>query len=345
MTNKRILYWDIIKFFAIFCVVYGHAIQNLNPPNRSLWDSPMENYIISFHMPLFMIVSGYFARTITKLRVYEIIKKKFRQFIIPSVTTYFLTGIILIFLRHTPFIEGLQNLLGYCVYSYWFLKALFIFYVLTTILYFLWKKIKWLSVICIILLLLLPVKILDYVHCISMYPFFIVGLLLWKYEDAFFKRKKLIILISLLLYISLSYFYTPKEYNMYDHLFSWNSEYLLLYFIRILIGISASFICIICIRELCIKTGENSITNYLAKIGTCTLGIYVFQQNFMVIGKYYCIDFVQKINPFKDTIYEFIYYDYIFCLACATIITLICTYMVIIIRKTKYLRLILLGEK
>lgn len=186
MTNKRILYWDIIKFFAIFCVVYGHAIQNLNPPNRSLWDSPMENYIISFHMPLFMIVSGYFARTITKLRIHEIIKKKFRQFIIPSVTTYFLTGIILIFLRHTPFIEGLQNLLGYCVYSYWFLKALFIFYVLTTILYFLWKKIKWLSAICIILLLLLPVKILDYVHCISMYPFFIVGLLLWKYEDAFF---------------------------------------------------------------------------------------------------------------------------------------------------------------
>lgn len=110
MTNKRILYWDIIKFFAIFCVVYGHAIQNLNSPNRSLWDSPMENYIISFHMPLFMIVSGYFARTITKLRIHEIIKKKFRQFIIPSVTTYFLTGIILIFLRHTPFIEGLQSL-------------------------------------------------------------------------------------------------------------------------------------------------------------------------------------------------------------------------------------------
>ena len=76
MTNKRILYWDIIKFFAIFCVVYGHAIQNLNPPNRSLWDSPMENYIISFHMPLFMIVSGYFARTITKLRIHEIINLK-----------------------------------------------------------------------------------------------------------------------------------------------------------------------------------------------------------------------------------------------------------------------------
>ena len=345
MTNKRILYWDIIKFFAIFCVTYGHTIQYLNPPERSLWNSFMGEWIVSFHMPLFMIVSGYFARSLLKNKLLDTTKRKFIQLFIPSVSTYFLTGIILIFLRHTPFIEGLQNLLGYCVSSYWFLKALFIFYVLTTILYLLWKKIKWLPAICIILLLLLPVKILDYVHCISMYPFFIVGLLLWKYEDAFFKRKKLIILFSLLLYISLSYFYTPKEYNMHDHLFSWNSEYLLLYFIRILIGISASFICIICIRKLCIKTGENSITNYLAKIGTCTLGIYVFQQNFMVTGKYYCIDFVQKINPFKDTIYEFIYYDYIFCLACATIITLICTYMVIIIRKTKYLRLILLGEK
>ena len=305
----------------------------------------MGEWIVSFHMPLFMIVSGYFARSLFKNKLLDTTKRKFIQLFIPSVSTYFLTGIILIFLRHTPFIGGLQSLLGYCVSSYWFLKALFIFYVLTTILYLLWKKIKWLPAICIILLLLLPIKILDYVHCISMYPFFIVGLLLWKYEDAFFKRKKLIILISLLLYISLSYFYTPKEYNMYDHLFSWNSEYLLLYFIRILIGISASFICIICIRELCIKTGENRITNYLAKIGTCTLGIYVFQQNFMVTGKYYCVNLVQNINPFKNTAYEFIYYDYIFCFLCAIIITLICTYMVIIIRKTKYLKLILLGEK
>ena len=343
--KKRILYWDIIKFFAIFCVVYGHAIQNLNPPERSLWDSPMENFIISFHMPLFMMVSGYFARSITKSRLVTITKKKFIQIIIPSITTYLLTGLILIFLRHTPFIPGLQSLLGYCISSYWFLKALFVFYVLTTFLYLLWGKNKWLSVVCIILLLLLPVKVLDYVHSISMYPYFIVGLLLWKYEDFFFKRKKLIVLLSLLFYISLSYAYTPQEYSMYNHLFCWDGNYLLLYLIRFLIGTSASFICIICIRELCIKTGENKVTNYLAKIGTCTLGIYVFQQNFMVTGKYYCVNFIQNINPFKNTAYEFIYYDYIFCFLCAIIITLICTYMVIIIRKTKYLKFIFLGEK
>ena len=77
MTNdmkQRILYWDVIKFFAIFLVVYGHAIQNLNPAERTLWDSPMETCILTFHMPLFMIVSGYFARSVFKKNIGEIVR-------------------------------------------------------------------------------------------------------------------------------------------------------------------------------------------------------------------------------------------------------------------------------
>lgn len=95
MTNnmkQRILYWDVIKFFAIFLVVYGHAIQNLNPVGRTLWDSFMETNILTFHMPLFMIVSGYFARSLFKKDIKETVKNKFVQLVIPSVTTYFYYG-------------------------------------------------------------------------------------------------------------------------------------------------------------------------------------------------------------------------------------------------------------
>jgi fucose 4-O-acetylase-like acetyltransferase len=115
--KQRILYWDVIKFFAIFLVVYGHVIQYLNPPERSLWNSFIGENIVSFHMPLFMIVSGYFARSLFKKDIKETVKNKFVQLVIPSVTTYFITGVILIFLRHTPVAEGLKSLLGYCVLS------------------------------------------------------------------------------------------------------------------------------------------------------------------------------------------------------------------------------------
>lgn len=343
--KRRILYWDVIKFFAIFLVVYGHVIQYLNPSGRSLWDSFIGESMVSFHMPLFMIVSGYFARSLFKKDIKETVKNKFVQLVIPSVTTYFITGVILIFLRHTPMVEGFKSLLGYCVTSYWFLKALFIFYVLTSVLYLITRRNVLFAILLVALLLLLPTDILDYVHCISMYPYFIVGLLLYKNEKKFFHNKKLIVIISALIYLMLSYFYHPREYNMYDHHFDWNAEYLYLYVIRFIIGTSASFVCIILIRKLCMMFNGHKIIDLFAKIGTCTLGIYVFQQNFMVVGKYYCVEFVRSINPFKDTAYEFIYYDYIFCFIWAIVVTAICTAMVLILRRTKYLRLVLLGER
>lgn len=342
--KKRILYWDLIKFFAIFLVVYGHVIQYLNPVNRILWDSVIESCIFSFHMPLFMIVSGYFARSLFKKDIKEIIKNKFVQLVLTSVTTYFITGVILIFLRHTPVFEGFKILLGKCITSYWFLKALFIFYVLTSALYLISKKNKLLAILSALLLLLLPTNILDYVHCISMYPYFIVGLLLYKYEKIFFHNKKLIVIVSALIYLMLSYFYHPREYNMYNHLFSWNAEYLYLYVIRFIIGISASFVCIILIRKICTMFNGHKTINFLAKIGTCTLGIYIFQQNFTV-PLTYIMELVRSINPFRNTLWEFIYFDYIFCFILTITITAVCTIIVLVLRKTKYLRLILLGEK
>lgn len=56
-TQKRTAYYDILKGYAIFLVALGHVIQSFHPD----WK---ENIIIlatcSFHMPLFMIVSGKF---------------------------------------------------------------------------------------------------------------------------------------------------------------------------------------------------------------------------------------------------------------------------------------------
>ena len=56
---KRDLYWDSLKFILIFFVVCGHCIGSYLPTggiNRVLY-----NFIFTFHIPLFIFVSGMFS--------------------------------------------------------------------------------------------------------------------------------------------------------------------------------------------------------------------------------------------------------------------------------------------
>ena len=58
-TNQRLLTFDAIKIFAIFLVIWGHCIGELSScdvANRSMY-----RIIYSFHMPLFMMISGFFS--------------------------------------------------------------------------------------------------------------------------------------------------------------------------------------------------------------------------------------------------------------------------------------------
>jgi len=56
-TISRDEFYDIIKGYAIFLVVLGHVIQNFGLDWQS---NGLELFIYSFHMPLFMAVSGHF---------------------------------------------------------------------------------------------------------------------------------------------------------------------------------------------------------------------------------------------------------------------------------------------
>lgn len=59
MGSNRILAFDLLKLLAIYLVLVGHGTQHLLPSNPL--DEPLYIYIYSFHMPLFMMLSGYFS--------------------------------------------------------------------------------------------------------------------------------------------------------------------------------------------------------------------------------------------------------------------------------------------
>ncbi|BDI23290.1 acyltransferase family protein [Herbiconiux sp. L3-i23] len=60
-TKRRIPLWDNARFAAIFLVVVGHAILRLTPADGPA--SVLYLVVYQFHIPLLVLVSGYFAKS------------------------------------------------------------------------------------------------------------------------------------------------------------------------------------------------------------------------------------------------------------------------------------------
>lgn len=75
MKNERLYYIDVIRGIAIFLVVLGHTYRG----------NMVQNWLYSFHMPLFFFISGWLYRgeyrTIAELKVF--VCKKARSFLWP----------------------------------------------------------------------------------------------------------------------------------------------------------------------------------------------------------------------------------------------------------------------
>lgn len=82
MNRERNTYFDILKGLAIFIVVLGHCLQTFYP---NWTEAAISKVIVAFHMPLFMLVSGYFFYpSVLKTNCSFFIKKCFVHLYLPS---------------------------------------------------------------------------------------------------------------------------------------------------------------------------------------------------------------------------------------------------------------------
>lgn len=86
-TSARNTTLDRAKGLAIFLVVWGHTIQYLTPgASDEFYSDPAFKIIYSFHMPLFMAVSGFlFAASERKYPTRVLLKKRLERLLIPTV--------------------------------------------------------------------------------------------------------------------------------------------------------------------------------------------------------------------------------------------------------------------
>lgn len=169
IVKQRDCTFDTIKFLLIVLVVFGHWLEyGLNySVNRVVF-----NYIYLFHMPFFILISGYFSRKKDK--------ETFMRDVAKLIETYIVVQILYVFtsflLQNKPF--SLQQLYMPNAAA-WFLLSLFTWRIALQMMPRAWLGTKWIIPLSVGISLaagFLPVENeLSLQRTLAFFPFFIVG--------------------------------------------------------------------------------------------------------------------------------------------------------------------------
>lgn len=294
--SNRSIYLDIVKGFTIFLVVYGHCIEYYSVEylkENAFYSDVVHKIIYSFHMPLFMLISGYlFYGSITHHPWKYNLKTRFTKLLLPVFSWNTLLLIIQnsIFLIEDKVIPWKNELLSYCTVL-WFLWAIFwcSIIILFVSRWFYDNIFVYIGLLAIMLFIPGIYGINLYVY---MYPFFVMGYL-WNKHGIVdkLKDKKISPYIKIMVFFFLFILFVAlcKQYTTDDYIYISGSGILKglkthspfidyhqisINFYRYLIGFVGSAISLIAIRYTFNKY-EKISREILIKLGQKSLGIYI----------------------------------------------------------------------
>jgi fucose 4-O-acetylase-like acetyltransferase len=337
MESKRIGYIDLIKTFTIFCVLWGHCIQQLDNNLIPPWKNPVISYIYSFHMPLFYLLSGFFFKSSLKYGLKDFLVRKGVQLILPYLVWCVLRGALL--LVYSVIVKGNTLTLPQSVKTvfyghFWFLRELFISYCIAYAGYRIFRKGFTAAILCICFTLFAPLMSSQSFYL----PIFFAGIFIKEYYT-FFKRHAVFILAvsSVLFGVCLPY-WKGEYYGVFLKLYSWrtfefNFSNAVKCVCRIITGISGSIFFLALFNKI---YKENVISKYFGKYGKYTLEIYILQVIIIETVITRVIDF-PNINI------------WVYSLAVTPVISVfvfaLCIVIIRIIERNRIANLILFGRK
>jgi fucose 4-O-acetylase-like acetyltransferase len=324
ITKSRIEFVDLLKAFAIFCVLWNHSIGDLITGYFFLAD-PVLKFLATFHMPLFFMISGFFLSSFLKLNFKEGFKKRFTELMIPHITWSILIilmtwGISRMGLR-TPFSDksftilfAIEALLAPDPGSeLWFFRDLFLVTMIVFIACKIFKK-RYVAFIAS-MLFVLPFNYFGLVDKMQRFlmPVFWIGILLRAYYPVFSKHLNKFLIGSGIVFVICVYFYHytyivhitgfPPLINFQQSL----AEGKLVFdFTNIGISVFRSFtgiagsVFFFALFQRCWK--KNTVTSFLSRCGKLTVGIYGIQAILLQRVMLNLLDF----KNFNIRVFEFI---------------------------------------
>lgn len=260
MASDRIIYLDLVKFVAILLVCIGHCYA-MAPTIQSV----VNPIISSFHMPLFMLLCGYFSLYSLELPFLTLLLKKGKQLLIPVASCTIISILLLG--------GGKNEIIG----SVWFLRTLFVCYFVARVSKYLKFPIEIVFLLSWIVLLFLPFGGTLMIN--FLYFYFCLGYVIHKYQERIYRYSVLIFIFSIIYFVIAIY----KQWAMPCERVDWEMITLfpVKFIIQILTGFSGSIMIIGCCKLIdnffVQKKMLNNILLKLSLVGKYTLGIYVVQ--------------------------------------------------------------------
>lgn len=323
-VKDRIVYFDLLKLFAVLLVIVGHVISQYDSRGYS---HPVNVWIYSFHMPLFMFMSGLFFRHTLLKKIKEIIYSKSILLLLP-LFTWSIVNLVLNTLLITPIHDWDKAVWHYItsfgpLHGLWYLKCLFIYLITCYLTVKIVKNEFFAAFLTIVLFMLLP----DINFSSQMIVFFWIGHFYSKTNNRISYKKDQNMLISLGSGIIMLCIFLFLWHSNYSYLHRTKS--FLEYIIFFIMGIS-SVLFWVQLFKLLFQNKKTKLISALSHIGMCSLGIYCSQEYF------YIPHFFGRILDCYGCTMFFILWS-------IAILT-ICYILVLILQKNKYTSLFFLGN-
>lgn len=320
--EERDLFTDFLKGFAVILVVWGHAIQYCYGGTEEFYENPLFKFIYSFHMPLFMIISGYLCYHSVKKYSYEqFFVKRLKGIVVPFFIFGFLCAVAGNINNLYDFLsfKGVYNFFNYILYiGYWFLFAVFVCSMIMVLIEKSFSLYHTENRIFKILLYILAIVCGAYVcsvlpyenQTLYMYPYFVIGFLYFKFKDKIpdmFKR--IFGMISIIAFIVMLFFFRREHYIYITGMFlpepSKGFAQIPIDLFRYGIGLFGSISVIFVLRMLN-KILSKKIVNIFVVIGKYSLQFYLLQRLLVefIFGSLFS-ELVVKLgsNPLTGNIY------------------------------------------
>ena len=289
---KRNDYIDFIKGVAILLVLVGHAIQYCYGAEYFLqgayFSNPIFKFIYSFHMPLFMAVSGYLLHhTLNHRAEQEVALRRLRQLGLP-ILSFGVLAFAIKWAVHPIYNVGecLKELFHTCTGNLWFLWALLYNQLLLLLVHRMGDK-MWMYVLTGMLVYFIPDSSYIPARYTFLYPFLVMGFMTGKYTlNVYIEKRRMNVLTSmLLLYIGALY----ASRSLLVGVWEWGMIGSVLHTVmRQLIALFALGWILPLLYELYRTLSARRIVSFITNAGQNSLGIYYFQTLIFILVSRIC---------------------------------------------------------
>ena len=281
--NQERAYINVVKGIAVVLMIWGHCIQYSSEGSFNVFDHPVFQCIYSFHMPLFMLISGYlFSFSFQKRDLKTLLVRRTQSMLQPivfaSMLNAFLAKLPTFVLYGTIRLTNGELFTG--LYSLWFLWCVLSS---STAVAIAGKTASngWIQLLYVILGVFLVALFPENHYHVYMYPYFVAGFYYGMYRSRIPSWLSKCAIASLVVFPAMIPFYESRHFIYFTPIYTPDMEMpelIALNGYRWLIGFAGSLFVLTLSRwGFCLldgRKGGTRLLEMLSKLGENSLAIY-----------------------------------------------------------------------